>query len=70
MGGNYSPLGAYILIAFEKLINAKQVITGGWLVLGMTGFFAVPVYIPLLSAGYVQYDKAIEYFNNNYHPAE
>ena len=56
--------------AFNKLVNAKQVITGGWSVLGMTAFFAVPIYIPLLSAGYVQYDKAIEYFNNNYNPNE
>lgn len=51
--------------AFRKIVAAKQVQTGGWSVLGMTGFFAVPIYIPLLAAGYVQYDKAIEYFNNN-----
>lgn len=51
--------------AFKKIVDAKQVQTGGWSILGMTCFGAVPIYIPLLAAGYVKYDKAIEYFNNN-----
>ena len=51
--------------AFNKLIAAKQVQTGGWSIFGLTGAGCVPIYIPLLAAGYVNYDKAIEFFNNN-----
>lgn len=51
--------------AFDKIIKAKKIQTGGWTVFGVTGFFVLPVYIPLLAAGYVEYDKAIEYFNNH-----
>ena len=57
-------------VAFNKIINAKQTIAGGWAVLGMTCFGAVPVYIPLLSAGYAQYNNAIKYFNNNCTPEQ
>ena len=51
--------------AFEKIIHAKKLQISGWTIFGFTGSGCLPLYIPLLSAGYVQYDKAIEYFNNN-----
>ena len=51
--------------AFKKLVNAKQDISAGWAILGCTCFGWVPLYIPLLSAGYAQYNQAIKYFNTH-----
>lgn len=51
--------------AYAKLLKAKDLKISGWSVLGSSGAFCVPVYVPLLAVGYVQYDKAIDYFNKN-----
>lgn len=56
--------------AFKKIVKAKQLQASGWGIFGCSCGGWLPLYIPLLSAGYTQYNKAIEYFNNTYVPEE
>ena len=51
--------------AVKKFIKAKQIITSGWTVFGISCGGFVPLHLPLITIGYKKYDKAIEYFNNN-----
>lgn len=49
--------------AFKKIVEAKKQKQAGWGIFGATCMGLLPVYVPCLVAGYINYKKAIDYFN-------
>ncbi len=51
---------------YKKLKKAKALQISGWVFGGASAMWMIPLYVPLLTEGYKQFDKAIDEFNRTY----